>query len=444
MSGYERHKIRQHFAEHGIPLEFGQKIDARRGGATDVLKRLIRNKEGNPRAILANALHMLRHHPLWLGVLAYNRFSLYPVTKNSAPWQDSGGMNWTDNDDSLAAEWLQHAGVLVNSKVAAEAVQTVARENPFHPVQDYLNGLKWDGEPRMDQWLITYLGAESTPFTRAIGARWLISAVARIFRPGSQADHVLLLEGPQGIRKSSALRALTGDQWFADHIADLGSKDSRLDLHGKWIIEMSELVSMRRGEIERVKAFLTAPTDHFRPPYGRRAVDVPRQNVFAASTNEGQPFVDSSGNRRFWPVRCGQIDIDGIGRDRDQLWAEAYHRFKEGEVWWLETGELNRLAQAEQEERYEEGVWDGMILDWVEHPYRREERDGTNTLPTMPWDGSEPDKVTITDVLVHGIGKPADRLTQADYKAVARCVTHHGWRMMQDWSRGPNRGKRYS
>jgi putative DNA primase/helicase len=144
---------------------------------------------------------------------------------------------------------------------------------------------------------IDYLDCTDSAFARAVGLRWLISAVARIFRPGCQADHLLLLEGPQGIRKSSALRALVGDEWFTDHIADLGSKDSRLDLLGKWVIEMSELVSMRRAEIEKVKAFLTARTDHFRPPYGRRAVDVPRQNVFAASTNEEQPFVESSGNR---------------------------------------------------------------------------------------------------------------------------------------------------
>lgn len=138
--------------------------------------------------------------------------------------------------------------------------------------------------------------------------------------------------------------------------------DSRLDLLGKWIIEISELAGMRRAENEKVKAFVTARVDHFRPPYGRRAVDVPRQNVFAASTNDNQPFVDSTGNRRFWPVRCGPIDVDAIIRDRDQLWAEAYHGFKEGENWWLDTAELNMLAEQEQEQRYEDGVWDNLII----------------------------------------------------------------------------------
>ena len=331
----------------------------------------------------------------------------------------------------------------MGSNTVAEAVQTVARENSFHPVRNYLKSLVWDKVSRIDTWLIDYLGCADSQFIRAVGSRWLLSAVARIFRPGCQADHVLLLEGPQGIRKSSALRALVGDEWFADHIADLGSKDSRLDLLGKWVIEMSELVSMRRAEIEKVKAFLTARTDHFRPPYGRRAVDVPRQNVFAASTNEEQPFVDSSGNRRFWPVRCGQIDVDGIRRNRDQLWAEAYHRCKQGEVWWLDTAELNLLAQQEQDERYEPGVWDDIILKWADDPRKQEDLSNGITIPVDPWDGSEPGKVTICDILIHAIGKDKERLTQADYKAVARCLAHKGWRAKQDWARGPNRGKRY-
>ena len=300
-----------------------------------------------PERLLANAITALRHAPEWEGVLGFNEFSQQVVTHRPTPWGKQVGSRWADTDDSLATEWLQgEAGIFVGSNTVAEAVQTVARENGFHPVRNYLKSLVWDKVSRIDNWLIDYLGSTDSQFLRAVGSRWLISAVARIFQPGCQADHVLLLEGPQGIRKSSALRALVGDEMFADHIADLGSKDSRLDLLGKWVIEMSELVSMRRGEVERVKAFLTARTDHFRPPYGRRAVDVPRQNVFAASTNDGQPFVDATGNRRFWPVRCGEIDAEGIQRDRDQLWAEAYHRYRQGEVWWLDTRRAQPIGKS--------------------------------------------------------------------------------------------------
>ncbi len=401
------------------------------------------NKGGDPQPVplLANAIIAFRYATEWEGVLGFNEFSQQVVTCRSTAWEKQVGSRWADADDSLATEWLQREAVIfVGSNTVAEAVQTVARENGFHPVRHYLESLVWDKVARIDTWLSEYLGCTDSPFVRAAGSRWLISAVARIFRPGCQADHVLLLEGPQGIRKSSALRALVGDEWFADHIADLGSKDSRLDLLGKWVIEMSELASMRRAEIEKVKAFLTARSDHFRPPYGRRAVDVPRQNVFAASTNEEQPFVDSSGNRRFWPVRCGQIDVDGIRRDRDQLWAEVYHRFKQGELWWLDTPELDLLAQQEQDERYEPGVWDDLILDWVEDPREREDLSNGATIPITPWYGSEPNKVTISDILIHAIGKDKDRLAQTDRNQVARCLTHDGWRLKQD-RRGSNRGK---
>ena len=395
-----------------------------------------------PQALLANAMTALRYAPEWDGVLGFNEFSQQVQTMGVTPWGKAAGNPWSDADDSLATEWLQkEGGIFVPSTTVAEAAQTVARERPFHPVRDYLESLTWDGLPRIGNWLTTYLGCAESEFTRAVGLRWLISAVARVFQPGCQADCVLLLEGPQGLRKSSALRALVGDEWFTDHIADLGSKDSRLDLLGKWVVEMSELASMRRTEIEKVKAFLTARSDHFRPPYDRRAADVSRQNVFAASTNDQQPFVDSTGNRRFWPVGCGQIDVEGIRRDRDQLWAEAFYHFKKGEPWWLDTAELNLLALDEQEQRYEEGVWDGRILDWLENPTPRTPGNGVTAL-AVPWDGSEPGKVTITDVLIHAIGKDVDRLTQPDRHQVVRCLTHHGWTMKQDRG-GPHRGKRF-
>jgi hypothetical protein len=267
------------------------------------------SKSGSPRPerLLANAMIALRYAPDWDGVVGFNSFSQRVVTLSETPWGTSAGTLWSDVEDSLTTEWLQkEGGIFVSSDVVAEAVQTVAQERQFHPVRKYLEGLVWDGVRRIDNWLATYLGCQESEFIRAVGPRWLISAAARVFKPGCQVDCVLLLEGPQGLKKSSALRALVGDEWFTDHLAELGSKDSRLDLLGKWVVEMSELASLRKTETEKVKAFLTARTDHFRPPYGRRAMDVPRQNVFAASTNEQQPLVDSTGNRRFWPASCGR------------------------------------------------------------------------------------------------------------------------------------------
>ena len=181
-------------------------------------------KKGDIKPLLANAILALREAAEFRGVLAFNEFSLYVVTKKPTPWQMVGGSDWSDADDSLAADFLQHRGVHVTSKLVGEAVQVLAHENPFHPVRDYLNGLTWDGVPRIDKWLITYIGAEEDLFTLAIGPRWLISAIARIMEPPCRVDHTLILEGPQGIQKSTALETLAGEGWFRTNFPPLITK----------------------------------------------------------------------------------------------------------------------------------------------------------------------------------------------------------------------------
>jgi putative DNA primase/helicase len=250
----------------------------------------------------------------------------------------------------------------------------------------------------------------------------MIAAVARIFRPGCQSDHTLLLEGNQGIGKSSALRVLAGDDYFTDHMSDLGSKDSRVELSGKWIVEMAELDTVRRAALERVKAYLTARFDNFRPPYGRNMESLPRSCVFAATTNDHAALNDETGNRRFWPVRCNRVDVNGLKRDRDQLWAEAYGRFKNGECWWLETADLAEAARQEQEQRYEGDPWDDEILEWCDNPQSKNQ--------TVRLE-SNADAVTVTDVLIHCIEKPLERITQTDKNRVARCLGHAGWTRAQ-------------
>ena len=227
----------------------------------DWQEHLQRTHSGELKATLENAGLLLRHDPAWQNVLAFNEFSLNIETKQPAPWDMSNaGVPWTDYDSTMTLCWLQRHGVGINSSKAVwEIVQTVARENPFHPVRDYLSGLSWDGKARLVDFLTTYFGAEPSPLSAAIGQRWMISAVARIMQPGCKADHVLLLEGPQGIGKSTALQILASPTWFTDHLSDLGSKDSRIELSGRWIIELGEFAS-RRSELER-KAFLTACAD---------------------------------------------------------------------------------------------------------------------------------------------------------------------------------------
>jgi predicted P-loop ATPase len=385
---------------------------------------LILGADGRPRALLHNAVLMLRHSPEWQNVLRFNEFSLYAETNQPAPWEQSrAGAVWTDDDDSRAACWLQQQGCPVNTKVAAEAVQTVARENLFHPVRDYLMGLSWDGKIRLVDFLTMYLGAEASALNSAIGQRWMISAIARIMRPGCKADHVLLLEGPQGIGKSTALQILASPSWFTDHLSDLGSKDSRIELHGKWIIELGEFAS-RRSELER-KAFLTACADNFRAPYERRSQWVPRSNVFAATTNDRIPLTDETGGRRYWPVTCGQIDLDALNRDRDQLWGEASALYQAGEPWWDDFAEFREALAVEQENRYQGGPLDELILPWLKKPSPRL-YDSRTDRTELRFD-SEPGKVTILDVLIHACGKAQHEITQRDRLAVRDCLRHAGY-----------------
>jgi predicted P-loop ATPase len=239
-------------------------------------------------------------------------------------------------------------------------------------------------------------------------------------------DCCLILEGLQGGKKSTALKTLAGE-WFTDEIADLGSKDSALQTRGVWVIEIAELDSMTRAEVSRIKAFMSRATDRFRPPYGKNVIESPRQCVFAGSVNHSTYLRDETGGRRFWPVRCGEVDVDALARDRDQLWAEAIVQYRSGEVWWLETRELVQEAEQQQSDRYEEDAWHALIAAWVENPEER--RDPTGH-PIGAF-SSDHQSVCILDILNHCIGKRQDQWTQVDQNRVARCLRALKWERFQ-------------
>ena len=245
--------------------------------------RLLTNSKGHFSAGVANILTALRNAPEWAGVLRFNESALQvEVLKTRPPWDDSRALPfaWSDEDDIRTAAWLQHQGIMAAKETAGQAVQTVARDHSFHPVRDYLNGLVWDKIPRLDGGATLYLGADPSDYARAVFSKFLIGAVARVYRPGCKSDCSLILEGPQGTLKSTALRTLA-EPWFSDEIADLGSKDAAMQARGVWIIELSELDSMSKSEVSRIKAFMSRQVDRFRPSYGRRVIEAPRECVFA-------------------------------------------------------------------------------------------------------------------------------------------------------------------
>jgi predicted P-loop ATPase len=394
----------------------------------DWYKELIRSDKNKILPILANAITALRWAPEWCGVLAFNEHALNISTTRETPWGPVA--TWADHHTYLLVDWLQRHGLKITITDTNAAVETVARDRSYHPVREYLDSLVWDGIGRLDDWLTLYLGAptaldESAPdeeeklapaasrheLTRAISARWPISAVARVYEPGCQADHVLILEGPQGQGKSTALRTL-GEPFYSDDIAELGTKDASLGTAGVWIVELPELDAMTRAEVSKVKSFVSRRTDRFRPPYGRRLVEAHRQCVFAGSVNHSEYLRDETGGRRFWPVECGRIDLDSLRRDKDQLWAEAVARYRKREPWWLDTPALIQSATNEQEARYLADPWEDVIAEWVD------KRQADLTVEA---------EITTADVLRGALSKEVDQWSRADETRVGIILRRLGW-----------------
>jgi predicted P-loop ATPase len=271
-----------------------------------------------------------------------------------------------DDDITRTQEWLQRQGMpKIGFQVTHQAIEERARELLFHPVRDYLNGLAWDKKPRVEIWLSYYLGAEPSPYVSGIGRMFLVAMVARIYEPGCKADYMPVLEGEQGGLKSTACQII-GGKWFSDSLPPIGRKDASEHLRDKWLIEIGELSAIDRADIEALKLFITRREERYRPSYGRKEVIEPRQCVFVGTTNKSAYLKDETGGRRFWPVKTGQIDIDALSTDRDQLLAEAVHRYRTGEKWWPAEEFERALIKPQQEIRYEVDPWEEAISSFVE------------------------------------------------------------------------------
>lgn len=368
--------------------------------------RLVTDKTGRPYWNTANAVEILTSHEAWRGVLAFNEFTRRRVLLKPIPGtKGKGGRNLEDDDATAVLSWFNRNGFpKATANVVLAAMHAVARLNTFDPLKDYLDGLQWDGKPRVEDWLTTYCGAEASDYTRETGKRWMISAVARAMKPGCKADHMIVLEGEQGARKSSALSALAGEEWFTDALPPMNTKDASDFLRGRWIVEVAELEAMRR-EMDAVKAFISRQIESFRPAYGRETVDEPRRCIFAGTTNKDAWLRDETGGRRFWPVRVGAIDLDAIKRDRAQLWAEAVALFKKGEKWWLE-GDVEDVARNEQASRMADDPWLDLIGEAIAKRH----------------------EVTIREILASTIGLLPGEMRRADSDRAGALLKRLGWK----------------
>ena len=393
----------------------------------DDWKSELQYDRNGPRKHLYNLGLILAKDEGWVGCLAEDRFSgrvlllTRPVSHDSKK-DEVFPRHWVDDDDLLVATWLQKEWLLVaGPELVGQAARVAASENRIHPVRDYLDSLQWDGQPRLATWLATYLGVRPTDYAAAVGACTLRAAAARVYRPGCKVDTMLVLQGGQGSYKSTAIQTLFGSRFFTDDIDDFGSKDAAMQLRGVWCIEVAELAGMGRAEVERVKSFISRGTERYRSAYGRNVEEQPRQCIFIGTTNADTYLKDETGNRRFWPVACAatrSIDLKGLARDRDQLWAEAVADFKAGLRWHLDPEKdalALRQASLAQESVRERDAWEACIQTHL----------------------SQQQSVFVTTgELLKACGVERDRWALAEQRRVGSIIKGLGWQRRQRGSGG--------
>lgn len=368
--------------------------------------RLQKNENGDIRADIANAKLVLDHDGRWKGVLGYCQFSYRIMKRKAPPFANGVAGEWTDTDTDRLRIWLsENYGFTPRNADALGAVVVCAEGAPFHPVRDYLQSVKWDGQHRVCAWLTDYLGAEPSSYHALVGQMWLIGAVARVMQPPVKVDNVIIFEGLQGLGKSTTLSILAGE-WFTDTPLEIGAKDGFQQMQGVWVIELAELDSFNKAESTRAKQFFGASVDKYRPSYGRMVQAFARQCVFAGSTNQESYFKDASGNRRYWPVQCTKLEKDALQQDRDQLWAEAYQMYLDGIKWWP-PDHAKHLFEAEQDDRFEEDVWQQPIEKYLRNVAS--------------------DRVTAYEIMEESLGMQAPHMKPPEQKRIGQIMMRLGW-----------------
>jgi predicted P-loop ATPase len=414
MSSYDKQPLRTTKPRHKLaePLS-GDSSGSGTLAAEDWQRQYLLYNGAEPRCCITNTVVPLQHAPELKGMLAINMSRQKVVGWRAPPWDKERSVHWdwSDADDSCYAIWLQQEGndIHVSTSLAAEGVRTVARmrDREYWPVREYLRSLTWDKMPRLYYWMNRYLGAERNEFNKLVGKRFMIAAVARAMQPGCKHDCCLVLEGRQARKKSTALRVLAaghmgpGKEFFSDDITTLGTKDAVQQTNQAWILELAKLEGIHSArQLATMKAYLSRQEDNIRPPDGHGVISYPRQSVFVGSVNESFYLHDSTGNRRFWPVKVGDINIPALTRDRPQLWAESVHRYDAGEIWHL-TAQEEAFARVVQADRYKGTRWHEQIKAYIDP---REEVTVAEVVAAMLPSGVKPsqkDENDVAEELVH-------------------------------------------
>lgn len=405
----------------------------------DWRKRLKATEKGTLAQTIENVVIILSHDPKLTGRMALNEMDHNVTVLGTLPWGAKGPRQWVDADDSSLRYYLEKTYGISGKDKIFDAVNIVAQRESFHPVRKYLDGCTWDQVPRVETLLIDYLGAEDTPYTRAVTRKTLAAAVARIYRPGCKFDYMLTLRGRQGLGKSAIIGKLGGD-WYSDTFTTMQGKDAYEQALGVWIVEVGELAGMRKAEAETIKLYISKQVDRFRPAYGRRSQEFPRQCIFIGTTNETQFLRDTTGNRRFWVVDTPNDPTRDLWQDLTPetirlIWGEAVQIYKAGEPLYL-SRELEAEARKVQEAYEEENPNAGRVQEYLERMLP-EGWDDMDTYTRRQWLESDTvgtvqrETVCTLEIWAEALGNSPDRFDRYAGKEIRDIMARMpGWRFV--------------
>lgn len=360
-----------------------------------------------------NAVLFLRTEVGVQGKFSLNEFTERIDIKGRVPWEGERNNRYMEVDDREVENirlYLaqKYGGVEFSTQTIWKAVDLVGASNRHHPVREHIKKLKWDGVPRLDSWLVDYCGVKDKTLHRQMGRKVILAMVSRIFDPGCKFDYVLILEGKQGIGKST-LCNLLGGEWYGDAPLDPKDKDSIPYIHSHWVIELSELITVRKSEADRMKNFISRREDDVRLPYARARTKYPRQCIFIGTVNPDSTgyLTDTSGNRRYWCVWCNEIQYKEFAKVRDSLIAEAYLVWQKGERLTLPEN-LDMEARLQAAKREADDPWHGIICEWL----------AANT---------DINEATTQDIYRDVLGGSVRNMHTGHQRRIATCLQKLGW-----------------
>lgn len=409
----------------------------------DWQKLLELDKQGRVKDTLTNIANIIRYDENLQSIVLNDLTGMLDVN-GPLPWRQVKP-GWGDADLACAKVYFEQVyGLWSPTKFKDALVAVVSAERVYHPIKEYFEALAWDGVERIDRLLIDYLGADDTPYTRAVTRKTLVAGVARIYQPGVKFDSILVLNGPQGIGKST-LFARLGGKWFSDSltIGDMKDKSAAEKLQGYWILELGELAGIRKVDVETVKSFISRVDDKYRQSYGTTVESHPRNNIIVGSTNSESGFLrDITGNRRFWPVRVtGGTKYSVFDLTQpivDQIWAEAISKYHDGEELYLK-GDVAAQAYVQQQEAMEADDREGIVAayldallpeDWDSLDlYQRRSFLGDNEFGSEQRKGTERrKKVCVMEIWCECFGKERQNLKRTDsYEIEGILMRIGGW-----------------